>query len=203
MRRAQIIEATVAVVAELGYEGASMARIAERAEVSKGLVSHYFADKDQLMETAARTTLVALREHIAGAVDLTAPVPEVIRGAIHQAARLDATHRSELTALRQISANLREADGTRRFGLADYEETYRGQEALFRRGQDEGTLRDFDTRIMAITYQGAVDTMLAYLHEHPETDARHYADSLADIIIAAISRPRAAGPAPGARHLVP
>ncbi|UNS97901.1 TetR family transcriptional regulator [Streptomyces tubbatahanensis] len=188
MRRTQIIKATIAVVAELGYEGASLARIAEQADVSKGLVSHYFTDKDRLMETVARTTLATLRQTIADSLVLTDPVPEVIRAAIRRVAGLSVTHQAELTAMRQISTNLREADGTLRLGLTEYEETYQGQEALFRRGQEEGSLRDFDTRVMSITYQGAIDTMVTYLHEHPEADAHHYADALADLIVAAIKR---------------
>jgi hypothetical protein len=43
-------------------------------------------------------------------------------------------------------------------------------------------------RIMAVTYQGAVDTMLAYLDSHPETDRDAYADALADLLLAAIRR---------------
>lgn len=187
VRRAQILDATIAVVAESGYESASLARIAERAQVSKGLVSHHFGDKDGLMATAVRTTLVVLREAVADSVDLAAPVPELIRAAIHRASRLPATHGAQLTALRQIVTNLRAADGTQLFGLADYEETYLAQENLFRRGQEEGSLRDFDTRVMAVTYQGAIDTMLTYLDEHQEADAGQYADALADLVIAAIS----------------
>ncbi|ROO87651.1 TetR family transcriptional regulator [Actinocorallia herbida] len=189
VRRAQIIEATVAVIAELGYENTSLARIAERAEVSKGLVSHHFTDKDRLMEAVARATLVTLRQGLVDALVLTDPVPEVMRAAIHRAADLGVTHHPELTALRQISTNLRAADGTPRLGLSDYyEETYQGQQALFHRGQEEGSLRDFDARVMAITYQGAIDTMLTYLHEHPETDVHQYADALADLLITAIRR---------------
>lgn len=41
---------------------------------------------------------------------------------------------------------------------------------------------------MAVTYQGAVDTMIAYLHAHPETDAHPYADALADLLLNAIRR---------------
>ncbi|NEA40331.1 TetR/AcrR family transcriptional regulator [Streptomyces sp. SID11385] len=189
VRRAQIIRATITVVAELGYERASLARIAERAEVSKGLVSHYFTDKDRLMETVARATLATMRQTVADSLVLTDPVPEVIRAAIHRAARLGTTHQAELTAMRQIGTNLRKADGTPRLDLTDYEQTYQGQEALFRRGQEEGTLRDFDTRVMAVTYQGAVDTMLTYLHSHPEADADRYADALADLVVTAISVP--------------
>jgi AcrR family transcriptional regulator len=193
VRRTQIIKATVEVVAELGYEGASLARIAERAEVSKGLVSHYFTDKDGLMEAVARTTLETLSRGIAESLVLADPVPEVVRAVVHRVAALTATNQPELTALRQISTNLREADGSLRLGHAAFEETYRAQEALFRRGQDEGTLRDFDTRVMAITFQGAITTMVSYLREHPETDVHDYADALADIFIAAIRSSRPAG----------
>lgn len=56
------------------------------------------------------------------------------------------------------------------------------------RGQQEGSLRDFDTRVMAVTYQGAVDTMIAYLDAHPEADAHAYADALTDLLLRAIRK---------------
>jgi hypothetical protein len=39
---------------------------------------------------------------------------------------------------------------------------------------------------MAVTYQGAIDTMIAYLDAHPETDAD--ADALTDLLLGAIRR---------------
>ena len=39
---------------------------------------------------------------------------------------------------------------------------------------------------MAVTYQGAVDTMTAYLDAHPETDGHAYADALAELLLNAI-----------------
>ncbi len=69
--------------------------------------------------------------------------------------------------------NLRHLNGRLRFGLNDlYEETYTLQAALFQRGQDEGSLRSsINTRYLAVTYQGAVDAMLAYLDSYLGTDA--------------------------------
>lgn len=193
-RRDQILRATVAVVAARGYDGASMVHIAERAEVSKGLISHYFAGKDDLMAQTVLVTSAAIRETVAAELDLSAPVPDVIRAAIRRVATLNVTHRDELTALNQITQNLRGPDGAPRFSLADYEETYQKQETLFARGQAQGSLRPFDTRIMAVTYQGALDTMLAYAEAHPGTDLEHHADALADILLAGIT-----APTPGAR----
>lgn len=186
-RREQIIQATLAVVAQQGYEQASLSRIARQAGVSKGLVSHYFDDKDDLMEAAVRITANGLRDRIAAGLDLSAPVPEVIRAAIRQVARMSATHRLELTAITEIISQLRRPDGSRRLDLSLYEETYQAQQRLFRRGQEAGDLRPFDTRVMAVTYQGSIDMMLAYLETHPETDADEYADALTDLILAAVS----------------
>lgn len=185
-RRAQIIHGCVEVLAEEGYRGASLARIANAAGVSKGLVSHYFSDRDTLMEETAIATVAAVRRSVGSAIDLDAPVPEVLRSAIHLASQLRRTHARELRAIDQIVHNLRNDDGAPRLDPRAYEETYRAQEVLFRRGQEEGSLREFDTRVMAVTYQAAVDAMIAYLDTHPEADAAAYADALVDVLLAAI-----------------
>lgn len=181
--------ATLTVVAQHGYDNASLARIANQAGLSKGLISHHFHDKDDLMEEAVRVTAGRLRDQIAAELDLTAPVPEVIRAALRQVARLTTTHRVERKAVAEIVINLRRPDGTQRLDLSAYEETYLAQERLFRRGQAEGTLRSFDTRVMAATYQGAIDAMLGYVEAYPETDAFDYADALGDLIVAAVAQP--------------
>jgi len=184
-RREQIIRATLEVVARHGYEYASMARIAESANVSKGLLSHYFGSKDELMTTTVRVTIAELRRALAAELDLTAPVPDIIRAALHRAAHLGRTHATEFRALDRMVGNLRRSG---HLSLAEYEETYRAQEALFARGQREGTLREFDTRVMAVTYQGAIDMMLGYLDENPDVDPGGYADELAGILLAGITR---------------
>jgi AcrR family transcriptional regulator len=178
-RRAQIVAGCVEVLATDGYENASLARIADAAGVSKGLVSHYFTDRDTLMEQVAISTVATLREAVAAQIDPNADVLEVVTAAVHLAAWIGHTHAVKIRAIEEIVHNLRDADGRPRLDLRAYEETYRAQEQLFQRGQAEGALRGFDTRVMAVTYQGAVDAMIAYLNAHPEADPDHHADELA------------------------
>jgi AcrR family transcriptional regulator len=186
-RREQLVRATVAIVSRVGYQNASLAAIAAEAGMSKGLLWHYFADGEELMEATARATLISLRKAVAADLELTAPIPQVMRAAIHRAAALHQTHRAELRAMREIVDNLRHPDGTRRLGQEEYEETYQQQAALFQRGQDEGSLRRLDTRYLAVTYQGAVDAMLSYLDAHPDTDVDRYATTVADILLDGIT----------------
>lgn len=177
------MEAAVQEVADRGYEGASLTRIAKRAGVAKGLVWHYFADKDDLMESTAKRTMQAMHTDVVAGLDLGEPVPDIVRGALRLAAGQIHTHRNELIALNRIIHNLHRPDGTEQVTVDFYNELYLAQEDLFRRGQAEGSLGDFDPRVMAVTYQGSIDVMLAYLRDHPEVDPYDYADRLAEILL--------------------
>jgi AcrR family transcriptional regulator len=187
-RRAQILRATIAVVARSGYDSASASRIAEEAGVSKGLIWHYFSDKTDLMKQAASAAMTAVRDDKTSEVRSSAPAADVVRASIRWLAKLGETHRDEFRAMNQIIASLRAPDGAPAFTLLDYEDTYQDQERLFRRGQAEGSFRPFDTRVMAVTYQAAIDMMLAYIDSHPGTDTGQYADALADILLGGMAQ---------------
>jgi len=54
VRRSQLIEATIATMAEVGFSATTLALIGQRAGISAGLVAHYFKDKDGLIEATLR-----------------------------------------------------------------------------------------------------------------------------------------------------
>ena len=64
-RRRQLIETTLDSLAEVGFVGSTLAQIAGRANVSPGLVAHYFGDKDGLLDAAFRTLTARLGEAVA------------------------------------------------------------------------------------------------------------------------------------------
>lgn len=187
-RRAQILRATIQVVALHGFDAASASLIARQARVSKGLIWHYFADKTELMQQAVTEAIRVIRDEVAASSDPSTPVPGAIRTFIRTVASIRVQRPDEFRAMARITSRLQEPGESPAFIQHDYEQLYQGQEALFRRGQEEGAFRHFDTRVMAITYQAAIDAMLSYLDTHPETDVIRYADALADILLAAMTR---------------
>ncbi len=54
IRKQQLIQATLAVINEVGMQEASFVLIARKAGVSTGIISHYFRDKNGLLEAAMR-----------------------------------------------------------------------------------------------------------------------------------------------------
>jgi betaine-aldehyde dehydrogenase len=97
-RRSQLIEVTIDSLAEVGYVGTTLARIAARAGVSAGLVAHYFGDKDGLLDAAFRS--------------LARRVGDQVRARL----RHIATPRARIQAI--IDANLAPEEFDRRTGTA-------------------------------------------------------------------------------------
>tara|TARA_B100000965_G_scaffold266128_1_gene224811 strand:+ start:3399 stop:3974 length:576 start_codon:yes stop_codon:yes gene_type:complete len=61
VRKKQLIEATLEVMAEVGYHGTTISLISRRAGLSSGIISHYFGDKQGLIEATMRHLLDALK----------------------------------------------------------------------------------------------------------------------------------------------
>ncbi|WP_197053268.1 transcriptional regulator BetI [Litchfieldella xinjiangensis] len=65
IRRRQLILATMEAIDEAGLADATVVRIARRAGVSAGIISHYFGGKDGLLEATMRQILSDLGEAVA------------------------------------------------------------------------------------------------------------------------------------------
>ena len=72
-KRRQIIDGAASVFNELGYDGASMSRIAEQAAVSKGTLYNYFASKSDLFSAFVEKETGEKRAFILGTADGEAP----------------------------------------------------------------------------------------------------------------------------------
>ena len=60
VRKRQLIDATIATIAEHGFGEATIARIARRAGLSPGIIAHYFGGKDALLAATMRHLLTEL-----------------------------------------------------------------------------------------------------------------------------------------------
>lgn len=65
IRRRQLIQATMEAIDDAGLADATVVRIAKRAGVSAGIISHYFGGKDGLLEATMRQILGDLGKAVA------------------------------------------------------------------------------------------------------------------------------------------
>lgn len=69
----QLIQATLHSIDEVGLAESSIAHIARAAKLSTGIISHYFGDKDGLLEATMRELLRNLRDSVLHARRNAAP----------------------------------------------------------------------------------------------------------------------------------
>ena len=82
-RREEIINAAYAVIYEVGLSNTTIAQIAKKAQLSTGIVSHYFGDKQGLIHSCMRQMLNVLAETTASYKEKVAhPSPEHLLKAI-------------------------------------------------------------------------------------------------------------------------
>ena len=194
-RRAQIIESAIETLAELGYANTSLARIAERAGISKGVISYHFAGKTELMEQIVEQVYREITEFVVPRMEKEPTATGALRTHIRSVAEYVRDHRSQLMALGEVFNNLREPDGEPRYGIAFNEPIYQAREEIYRRGQQTGELRSFDTRVMAVTVQAAIDSMFLYWATYPDHDLEAHANELADLFENATRADRSGGTA--------
>jgi AcrR family transcriptional regulator len=173
-RRAQIVNAAIETIADVGYRQASFARIAKRAGLSStGLISYHFAGKQDLIQQIVGQIVGGigrvLHERMQGQPTATDALSTYIAANIEYIA----VHRTEMKALLDIFMN----------GAFQYDATTEAPilshiEAILRDGQERGEFRLFDTSVMAAVIQRAIDGVPFLLELRPELDLDRYASEL-------------------------
>lgn len=180
-RRAQIIEAAVETIAVRGFAKASLAQIAARAGISKGVISYHFAGKSELMERLVEQIYEQIGAFLAPRLAQQPDGTAWLRVYIESLAEYMQDHRTQLAALAEVFTHFRTDDGELRYGIASSEALFAGLEEVFRAAQERGEFRAFDVRVMAVSLQAGVDNMFAYWSVHPDLDLAAYARELAEL----------------------
>ncbi|MFI4972970.1 MAG: TetR family transcriptional regulator [Caulobacterales bacterium] len=187
-RRAQIIECAIETIAELGYGQASLARIAKRAEISAGVISYYFAGKDELIrEVLAHVFAVGgdfIRLRAEGRADARSTLRAFIEAGIGFIGERPHYARA---AMNIIHAGRAEA-GASWFDPSVLEPRQATIGAILAWGQREGEFRAFSAPVMVATIIEALDAVPPQLAVQPDLDLQAYAAELADLFELATRR---------------
>jgi AcrR family transcriptional regulator len=75
-RKAEIMRVTLRVLSTSGYQGTSLEEVAERTDIAKATIYHYFAGKDELVAAALESLTTDVLDHLehvgAGAAEAAA-----------------------------------------------------------------------------------------------------------------------------------
>jgi AcrR family transcriptional regulator len=177
-RRAQILACAVELIAEHGYANATLARIAERASISKAAVLYHFENKEQILRQVLTETLDEITARLAEALSAAASPPDAIAAYVRTLIAYLADHPAGIRIVVEGVASTELITGT---NMRTEPERWRVVADIFARGQESGHFRDFDTRTAAICLNGAIDAIASEVLADPGYAPLAAAESLVDL----------------------
>ena len=179
-RRAQIVAAAIDTIAEAGYAQASFARIAERARISRGLISYHFTGKDDLIKQVVHDVVEQGVAYMRPRIIAESTGPAMLRAYIASNLAFMREHRTDMIAILEIT---RSADGRRIFQDDPHViDAVRALEHLLSGCQTAAQLRpDFDPYLIAIAIRAAIDAVPSRLALDPEFDIDSYSREIITI----------------------
>ncbi len=182
-RRQQIVGAAIDTIAEVGYAQASLARIAARIGISKGVISYHFAGKDDLMSQVVIDVVEAGRAYIAPRVFAESTGPALLRSYIESNLTFMREHRNYMVAVVEILRNGTFTAGSgRRVDGQNIDVAAHLLKDQLARLQSAGELRsDFDPGVMAMAIRATIDVVPHRLVLDPDFDIDKYASEVATI----------------------
>ncbi|WIY07568.1 TetR/AcrR family transcriptional regulator [Amycolatopsis mongoliensis] len=188
-RRAQIIGATIGVIADLGYRKATFAKIKERAGLSSTrMISYHFTTKAGLMQAVLSTVVETknefLKERTGGGVD-PADRPGYLRAHIETSIAFLRAYPECVRVLTEMAAHADDADGWAMTKVLVDDMRVHGLARQLKQGQAEGAFGDFTPEVMAMSIAQAVDGVAAAFAGDPSLDLEQYGREVADTFVKA------------------
>jgi len=181
-RRAQIVEATIETLAEMGYTKTSFTAICRHAKLSStGLITYHFTGKPQLLREVTRTILEKAGAVRTGRIAQETTYRGKLSAYITSHFDFVASHPAHARALTEIVELVRER---RAPGLDEISRSALSVESLvvlLEEGCLAGEFRIPDPTVLALAVQGAIDNVVRHHRLFPVPDLSCRARELTDI----------------------
>ena len=181
-RRAQIMAAAIDTIAELGYGQASLARIAEKAGTSKGVICYHFEGKDDLIKELVSELVARGRAYLDPRLEAEPTGAGMLRTYIESNLAFMRENRNHVVAIVEIALNARGADGRPLYDFSIRDAGVAALQQLLTYFQGTGEFRvSFDPLVMAMAIRAALDAVPPQLARNPEFDVGRHGRELADL----------------------
>jgi AcrR family transcriptional regulator len=180
-RRAQIVQAAIDTIAEVGYSRASLDRIGARIGISKGLIGYHFAGKDELIKQLVDDVVAEGMAYMQPRILAETTGPGRLRAYIESNLDFLRDHRNAAMAVIEIARNEVRNGRRRYYGNSHVDQAVQKLMELLTASQSLGELRaNFDPKAMAVAIRAAIDAASPRLAFDPDFDIDRYGAEIAN-----------------------
>ncbi|TWE11894.1 TetR/AcrR family transcriptional regulator [Rudaeicoccus suwonensis] len=181
VRRAQIVDAAIAVLAETGFAAASLAAVADRVGISKGVISYHFAGKDDLLSEVVRTVLRRATEWMTPRIESAESYADAVHAYIRSNVEFLHDHPRDIAALTEVLANARATPGVDQIFRTSHEDAIAALAALLDAGIAAGEFVAIPARTAAISLRAAIDAASTGIRLDHDFDVVAFGADLAEL----------------------
>lgn len=181
-RRTQIVDIAIETIATQGFSQASLAEIAKKAGISKGVISYHFDGKEELVEEILRSLMRKPADFVKERVSRAAAAAEKLRAYVEanfdfmKANRVGYVALVDLWGQRDSGRNSLNADA--------YEPSRHYLAHILEEGQRRGEMRAFPVMATASLIQGAIDgVMLQWVLDEKAVDLDVARDEVVKMVL--------------------
>lgn len=159
-RKTQLIDASIKLIAKVGYVNFSLGLLAKEVNVSKGVVNYHFPQKELLLTAIVQSFYTDAATYMAEHMNTTGTSLDTLKSYIQTNLQFVLLQPVRVLVVMDILANSRQVDGTPLF--SNDGSIYNTLVELFVYGQAvDNKFRQFDPLLMAQLVRSAID-LLAY-----------------------------------------
>jgi len=188
-RRSQIVDIAIQTIATEGFSQASLAEIARKAGISKGVISYHFDGKEELVEEILRSLLRKPADFVKERVSRAETAVERLRAYVEanfdfmKANRVGYVALVDLWGQRDSGRNSLNADA--------YEPSRHYLAHILEEGQRRGEMRAFPLMPTASLIQGAIDgVMLQWVFDEKAIDLDIVRDEVVRMVLRHVTSER-------------
>jgi TetR/AcrR family transcriptional regulator, fatty acid metabolism regulator protein len=194
-KRRLLLDAAIRVFARKGYHASRVSDVAKEAGVAYGLLYHYFASKEEVLETIFRETWTAMLDAARGIESTGAPAREQVRKV---AAVVLGSWKANPDLIRVLIREVTRSPHIQQ-EISEIGEAFDVLERIVRRGQGAGEFRaSLEPRLASWVLYGAMEEILTgWVIERPPDDdeevavaVRTVAEILCDGLVTDVSLSR-------------
>lgn len=178
------MEIAIQTIATQGFSQASLAEIAKKAGISKGVISYHFDGKEELVEEILRSLLRKPAEFVKERVSRAESALEKLRAYIEANFEFMKRNRVGYVALVDLWGQRDGADGRNSLNADVYEPSRHYLAHILEEGQKAGEMRALAVMPTASLIQGAIDgVMLQWVLDEKAIDLDCARDEVVNMVL--------------------
>jgi len=160
IRKEQIINTTIATIAEKGYPNTSLNEIAKKAEISKGVINYYFSSKELLINHVIEKIAIDLNEAVVNAMSKEENASGKITAYVRSSFQYMLSNREHFIAHVDLWGSLITQERKKEYSDVACKPFYRVLNQILQEGITSGEFKNIDVLPMAHMIQGSIDGIM-------------------------------------------